>query len=155
MPTNDEYIKAPATRQRLHLPGKAASSHIETKLTLTEDEALDTAIHLHELDWRRGFTRDELRAAYGELPLAIYLRLPDSKRYMSAGEVLHEAVIAASRAEGDFMGAKPDYPAEESIEDGGPPGWGSDDALLEGELTIDGGSAEDREELFPEQTTGD
>jgi hypothetical protein len=145
MPQNhDEYIKRLSIRARLHLPANEVSDQIEPQLKLTDDEALDTAIYLHELDWSRGHTRDMLRQTYPELPLAIYLRLPDSKRFTSAGEVLHEAGLAASRAEGDFMGARPDYPAEQSIADGGPPGWGTDDAVLEGELFIDGGSAEDR-----------
>jgi hypothetical protein len=115
-------------------------------LKLTEDEALEAAIHLHELDWTTTLTRDDMRAAYSGLPLAIYLRLPDSKHFTSAGEVLHEAGVAASRAEGDFMGARPDYPAEQSIADGGPPGWGTDEALLGGDYSIDGGSGEDLSE---------
>jgi len=145
MSHSDDYIKRLATRVRLHLPGTETPSQIETTLKLTDDEALEAIIHLCELDWSKGYTRDDLRAANPELPLAIYLRLPDSKRFTSTGEVLHEAGLASSRAEGDFMGAKPDYPAEQSVADGGPPGWGTDDALLEGELAIDGGSAEDRD----------
>jgi hypothetical protein len=114
------------------------------ELKLTEDEALEAALYLEELDWSRGLTRDDVRADYQELPLAIYLRLPDSKVFTSAGDMLYAAGLAASRAEGDFMGAKPDYPAEQSVADGGPPGWGEDDAVLRGEYAIDGGSAEDR-----------
>ena len=144
MSHRDRYIKTSATRARLRLPQeKAPVSSIEPELKLTEDEALEAAIQLHELDWAPMLTRDDLRAAYPELPLAIYLRLPDSKHFTSAGEVLHEAGLAASRAEGDFMGAKPDYPDEQSVADGGPPGWGTDDALLGGDYSIDGGSNED------------
>jgi hypothetical protein len=117
---------------------------IEPELKLTEDEVLEAALFLEELDWSRGLTRDEVRTEYRELPLAIYLRLPDSKVFTSAADVLHAAGLAASRAEGDFMGAQPDYPAEQSVADGGPPGWGMDDAVLRGEYAIDGGSAEDR-----------
>jgi hypothetical protein len=145
MSDRDGYIKTPATRARLHLPpakDSAAATLPERKLT--EDEVFEAMLYLEELDWSRGLTRDEVRADYQELPLAIYLRLPDSKLFASAADVLHAAGLAASRAEGDFMGAKPDYPAEQSVADGGPPGWGADDAVLGGEYTIDGGSAEDR-----------
>ena len=139
----DDYIKTRSTRNRLHLPPATESSYqIEPALKLTEDEALEAAIALHELDWNQGHTRDELRRVYPDLPLSIYLRLPDSKRFASAGEALHEAGLAASRAEGDFMGARPVYPEEESVADGGPPGWGSDDAVLYGNLSIDGGSGQ-------------
>ena len=141
---HDEYIKRLSIRARLRLPSTETAGQIEPQLKLTDDEALEAAIHLYDLDWNQGHTRDGLRQVYPGLPLAIYLRLPDSKRFTSAGEVLHEAGLAASRAEGDFMGARPDYPAEQSIADGGPPGWGTDVAVLNGELTIDGGSAEDR-----------
>ena len=147
MSHRDRYIKTSATRARLRLPQeKAPASSIEPELKLTEDEALEAAIHLHELDWTSMLSRDDMRAAYPGLPLAIYLRLPDSKHFTSAGEALHEAGLAASRAEGDFMGARPDYPAEQSVADGGPPGWGTDDALLGGDYSIDGGSGEDHSE---------
>lgn len=141
---HDEYIKRLSIRARLRLPSTEDVGQIEPQLRLTDDEALDAAVQLYDLDWNQGHTRDRLRQVFPELPLAIYLRLPDSKRFTSAGEVLREAGLAASRAEGDFMGARPDYPAEQSIADGGPPGWGTDDAVLDGELVIDGGSAEDR-----------
>jgi hypothetical protein len=145
MSDRDGYIKSPATRARLHLPpAKESASFTPPELKLTEDEMLEAELYLEELDWSRGLTRDEGRADYQELPLAIYLRLPDSKVFPSAGDVLHAAGLAASRAEGDFMGAKPDYPAEQSVADGGPPGWGADDAVLGGAYAIDGGSAEDR-----------
>lgn len=141
---HDEYIKRLSIRARLRLPSTETASEIEPQLKITDDEALEAAVQLYDLDWNQGHTRDRLRQVYPELPLAIYLRLPDSKHFTSADEVLHEAGLAESRAEGDFMGARPDYPAEQSIADGGPPGWGTDDAVLDGELTIDGGSAEDR-----------
>jgi hypothetical protein len=145
MSDRDGYIKTPAARARLHLPpAKESADATLPELKLTEDEAVEAALYLEELDWSRGLTRDEVRIDYRELPLAIYLRLPDSKVFTSAGDVLYEAGLAASRAEGDFMGAKPDYPAEQSVADGGPPGWGEDDAVLDGEYAIDGGSAEDR-----------
>lgn len=141
---HDEYIKRLSIRNRLRLPSTEAASQIEPQLKLTDDAALEAAVQLYDLDWNQGHTRDRLRQIYPDLPLAIYLRLPDSKVFTSADEVLHEAGLAASRAEGDFMGARPDYPEEQSIADGGPPGWGTDEAVLDGELTIDGGSAEDR-----------
>src|SRR5215831_17689671 len=100
---HDEYIKRLSIRARLRLPSTEAASQIEPQLKLTDDEALEAAVQLYDLDWSQGHTRDRLRQIYPELPLAIYLRLPDSKRYTSAGEVLREAGLAASRAEGDFM----------------------------------------------------
>jgi hypothetical protein len=145
MSDRDGYIKRPAIRARLHLP-PAQEPALATlpELKLTEDEVLEAALYLGELDWSGGLTRDEVREDYQQLPLAIYLRLPDSKVFTSARDVLYEAGLAASRAEGDFMGAKPDYPAEQSVADGGPPGWGTDEAVLGGAYAIDGGSAEDR-----------
>ena len=145
MSDRDGYIKRPAIRARLHLPpAQEPAFAIEPELKLTEDEVLEAAIYLEDLDWSRGLTRDDVRADYQHMPLAIYLRLPDSKIFTSAGDVLYEAGLAPSRAEGDFMGPRPDYPADQSVADGGPPGWGEDDSLLKGEFAIDGGSAEDR-----------
>jgi hypothetical protein len=141
---HDEYIKRLSIRARLRLPSAETAGQIEPQLKLTDDEALEAAVQLYDLDWNQGHTRDRLRQVYPDLPLAIYLRLPDSKRFTSAGEVLHEAGLSASRAEGDFMGARPDYPDEQSIADGGPPGWGTDDAVLDGQLSIDGGSTKGR-----------
>ena len=115
----DEYLKSDRAEARLGLPvGRVPD---EAQLTITPDEALEAAIALEQFDWSHGLTRDELRARYAALPLGMYLRLPDSKRFESAAEVLHEAGGAQSRAEGDFMGAEPDLPDAE--EDGGPAAW--------------------------------
>jgi hypothetical protein len=141
----DKYIKDWDERFRAGMPAEVPAN--EDALLLTPDQILDAVISLRALDWGTGLDRDEIRRAYPGLPLAIYLRLPDSKRYLYAGEVLHEAGAALSRAEGDFLGPDPDIPAHESVEDGGPPGWGQQPGIYRVPPTIDGGSAEDTEGL--------
>ena len=103
---------------------------------------------LAQLDWMRGLTRNDIKAAWSDFPQAVYLRLPDSKRFSSPREVLHAARIAPSRAEGDFLGAQPGIPTDLSLEEGGPPGWGNSPLVTPGG-TIDAGSAEDKEEPEP------
>lgn len=98
---------------------------------------------LGALDWGHGLTRVQIRRRYRALPKGVFLRLPDSKRYHSAAEVLHDARIAASRAEGDFLGVSPVMPEAESLDEGGPPGWGPSPLFTPGGA-VDGGSAEDR-----------
>ncbi len=102
------------------------------------------------LTWTAGLTRDQIRRKWRGLPQVIYLHLPSSKRYYSADDVVHDARIAASRAEGDFLGATPDIPEEESRDEGGPPAWGPDPIFTPGSA-VDGGSAEDRASIGPEQ----
>lgn len=153
----DEYIKSESVERSLGLTGDeqpVANDETELQLHLTRQDVLRTARVLARLDWSRGLTRDQIRLADKHLPLGIYLRLPDSKHFTSVGEVLHEAGVASSRAEGDFMGAAPDYPDEESVADGGPPGWGDEDPLFSVNAQIDGGSAEDSEELLPGEAEG-
>jgi hypothetical protein len=78
------------------------------------------------------------------MPKGLYLRLPSSKRFYSEAEVFHDAAIAPSRAEGDFVGAHPDIPEAESVADGGPPAWGGE-PLFTVDAVEDSGSVEDRE----------
>lgn len=99
---------------------------------------------LDALNWRDGLTRDQIRRKYRQLPQSIYLRLPASKRFHSADAVLHDTEIAASRAEGEFLGAAPDLPEAESLDEGGPPAWGPSPIFTPGGA-VDSGSAEDRE----------
>jgi hypothetical protein len=40
------------------------------------------------------------------------------------------------------------------VADGGPPGWGDEDPLFRVNAQIDGGSAEDSEELLPGEAEG-
>jgi hypothetical protein len=151
----DDYIKREQDERRLGLTGDQlplATEELELQLFMTRVEILHVARALATLDWTHGLTRDQIRLTHHDLPLGIYLRLPDSKRYFSVGEVLHEAGVASSRAEGDFMGANPDYPAEESFADGGPPGWSSEDPLYIVNAQIDSGSAEDSEGPLPGDT---
>jgi hypothetical protein len=150
MDPHDDYLKSTRAEARLGLPvGKVPD---EDQLTITADEALDAAYHLEGLDWRPGPTRDQIRAAYSALPLGIYLRLPDSKRYGSAEEVLHEAGLAPSRAEGDFLGANPNLP--DAVDDGGPPDWGPQSGTYEQGEPLESGSATDTEGLLPGDEPG-
>lgn len=158
MATNrDDYIKARDPVGNVPVPQEG-----DAALRVTEDEALEAEVTLEGLDWSKGLTRDEILRRYRDLPLGIYLRLPDSKRYTSPAEVLHEAGVARSRAEGDFLGANPDIPAEESASDGGPPGWGQQSGVYAigasnggsthtAGTSIEGDSAEDKEGLLPNE----
>lgn len=111
-------------------------------LALTPEEAQLAAHALTQIDWAHGLTRIQIRRRYPRLPEAIFLRLPDSKRYHSAAETLHDAGLAASRAEGEFMGANPDLPEAESLAEGGPPAWGPSPLFTVGGVE-NSGSAED------------
>ena len=143
MSASDDYIKTFKQRPGWDVPPG------DDALRLTPEQALDAAIALGDLNWAGGLTRDEILRKYRALPLAIYLRLPDSKRYTSVNEVLRETGVAASRAEGEYLGADPDIPAEESVGDGGPPDWGQQPAVYNASVSVDGGSAEDSEGLLP------
>jgi len=116
-------------------------------LALTHEEIAETAKALHGMDFgSEGLTRDQIRERYRGLPKAVYLRLPSSKHFINALEVLQEAEIAPSRAEGEFMGANPNLPEAEAIEDGGPPAWGPTPLFTPGGV-VEGGSMEDTEGL--------
>lgn len=119
---------------------------------LSDDEMETIALHLMELDFgQEGLTRDQIRKRYRELPEAIYLRMPSSRRFLSAEEALRDAWDARSRAEGDFLGPRPDIPEQESVGDGGPPAWGGDPLFtLDG--VEEGGSAEDTRGLIQSDT---
>ncbi len=141
----DDYLKSDRAEARLGLPvGRVPD---EAQLTITPDEALEAAYALEHFDWSHGLTRDDLRALYSALPLGLYLRLPDSKRFGSTEEVLHEAGVAPSRAEGDFLGANPNLP--DAAEDGGPPAWGEQSGVYAKHDAAEGGSATDEEGLLP------
>ena len=99
---------------------------------------------LAELNWSAGLTRDQVRRKCRILPQPVYLHLPSSKRYYSVEMLLHDAAIAPSRAEGDFLGAAPDLPEDEVLDEGGPPAWGPDPLFTPG-ASVDGTSAEDRD----------
>ena len=116
----------------------------EPELEVTAEDERQAIHHLDAIVWpAEGLTRDEIKRKYRNLPKGIYLRLPSSKRYHSPAEVFHDAEIAPSRAEGDFVGAHPDIPEAESVADGGPPAWGGTPLFNVGGVE-DSGSAEDR-----------
>jgi hypothetical protein len=109
------------------------------------------ALRLMDLDFGSdGLTRDQLRRRLKDLPEALFLRLPSSRRYHSAAAVLRDAGSAPSRSEGEFLGPSSDIDEAEakSLDEGGPPAWGGDPLL-----TLDGieesGSAEDTDEPAP------
>lgn len=111
------------------------------------DELETVMLRLMELDYGDdGLTRDQIRKRYHDLPEAIYLRMPSSRRFLTADEAMRAARFSRSRAEGDFLGAQPDIPAADSVSDGGPPAWGGDPLLTIDAIT-DGGSAEDTQGL--------
>jgi hypothetical protein len=112
------------------------------RLTLTPEDVRAAARVLTRLHWEQGMTRTQIRRRYAQLPEAIFLRLPDSKRYHSAADVLRDAGLAASRAEGEYLGANPDIPEAESLSEGGPPAWGPSPLFAIGGAE-NSGSAED------------
>ncbi len=127
--------------------GNDDNGPLDPRLALTPDEIESTARALSQMDFGAdGLTRDELRMRYAALPKAVYLRLPSSKRFINALEVLQEAEIAPSRAEGEFLGAHPDLHEEEVLEEGGPPLWGPTPLFTPGGV-VHGGSMEDTEDL--------
>lgn len=121
---------------------------------LTADDMETVALHLMELRFGdEGLTRDQIRDQYRDLPEEVYLRLPASRHYLDAEEVLRDAGDSRSRAEGDFLGPHPDIPERASMEDGGPPAWGGT-PLFTIDAVEDGGSAEDiLDRESPDETT--
>jgi hypothetical protein len=90
----------------------------------------DVEKELQGLDFSHGLTRDDVRQRMPNLPEQIYLDLPASKRYRSAQELVHEALNARNRAEGEIV--REDFDAFDSDgaeDDGGPAAWGEDPIL--------------------------
>ncbi|MFI5269158.1 MAG: hypothetical protein ACHQ7M_17425 [Chloroflexota bacterium] len=87
----------------------------------------DVERELESLDFSPGLNRDDVRRSMPHLPREIYLDLPASKRYRSAQELVHDAVNATNRAEGEIV--REDFDAFDSSgaeDDGGPAAWGED-----------------------------
>jgi hypothetical protein len=155
---NDDYIKKPRDERSLGLPADETADQIaaEGELDVTTDEVQRAERALSDLDWHGGLNRDEIKARYSALPVGIYLRLPATKKYISPLEVLHECGLAPARAEGMFTDAdlESEFPEAESVDEGGPPGWGDQSGVYPLGASIEGGSAEDTEGLMPgEETT--
>jgi hypothetical protein len=72
----------------------------------------------------QGLTRNDMRVQMADLPDAIYLHLPDSKRFRSADEVLYEVRTSAARSEGEFIAADDNTPSDGAEADFGPAGYG-------------------------------
>ena len=100
---------------------------------------------LQRLDWSRGLTRSDIMVHIPDFPHLLYLRLPSSRRYVSALEVVHEIRNADARADGEFIDGEDLLEEREVLDLGGPPAWGSDP--LYGGLSQPGGSATDTEGL--------
>lgn len=148
MSRRDPYINPAKQRPPRDLDAEGAAP-----TPLSRDQLELAYIALDSLDWRTGLNRVQIVRKCPDLPPELYMRLPESKRFWSPSEVLREAGSAASRAEGDFLGANPDIPAEESIADGGPPGWGRQPGVYPQRAILDGGSAEDTAGLLPDDET--
>ena len=87
----------------------------------------DVKRELDHLDFGNGLTRDDVRRRMPHLPDEIYLELPASKRYRSAQELVHDAVNAPHRAEGDIVREDFDaFDASGAEAEGGPSAWGED-----------------------------
>ena len=114
---------------------------------------------LERVDYgEHGLTRIDLRAQLPDLPDAIYLHLPDSKRFGSAEAVLHEVRSSAWRAEGEFMGPDDLIPSEGAEADYGPAAYGDSPLVSPGAVGpttntplpgFDGNSLETEQE-YPE-----
>jgi hypothetical protein len=111
--------------------------------SVAEGDLETLTLRLMDLDFgSQGLTRDHLRRRIKDLPDALFLRLPASRHYLSAAEVLRDAGSAPSRAEGEYTGANPDIPEAESLDEGGPPAWGGDPLLIRDGVE-NSGSSED------------
>ncbi|HEX6798104.1 MAG TPA: hypothetical protein VF116_10385 [Ktedonobacterales bacterium] len=152
---NEDYINTPEEERSLGLPYNESAERIaaEGELRVTEPEVVAVEHRLRRLDWQSGLHRDDIKARWPEFPVGIYLRLPASKKYYSPEQVLVECGLSSDRAEGMFMGPNPEaeFPEAESVNDGGPPGWGDQPAVYPLGAEIEGGSAEDTEGLLPGQ----
>lgn len=153
---NEDYINTPEEERSLGLPYDESADQIsaEGELRVTPAEVTEVEQGLRGLDWKGGLHRDEIKARWPQFPVGIYLRLPASKKYYTPDQVLHECGLAQARAEGMFEDAdlEAEFPEAESIDDGGPPGWGEQPAVYPLGAEVEGGSAEDTEGLLPGET---
>lgn len=153
---NDDYLNTPEEERSLGLPYDESAEQIaaEGELRVTPAEVAAVEQQLRRLDWSGGLHRDDIKARWPRFPVGIYLRLPASKKYYTPDQVLLECGLAAERAEGMYLGANPEaeFPEAESVDDGGPPGWGEQPAVYPLGAEVEGGSAEDTEGLLPGET---
>lgn len=120
-----------------------------TMQTLIHDAAMQARPQLAALDWGHGLTRNDIRQHLPEFPQVLYLRLPDSKRFAHADDVLRAAANFSLRAEGEFTDviSTPEEVASERevLAWGGPPSYGPE-PIFAGEVE-NSGSATDTEGL--------
>ncbi len=96
--------------------------------------AKDVERELEHLDFSQGLSRDDVRRRMPHLPEEIYLELPASKRYRSAAELMHDALNARNRAEGEIVREDFDaYGSSGAQDDGGPAAWGEDPIIASNE----------------------
>lgn len=143
--------QAQTPRSEKHLPGYQQTpkpqADPDALTQMTHDELETVMLRLMELDYGEdGLSRDQIRKRYHDLPEVIYLRMPSSRHFRTAEEAMRDVLDARSRAEGDYLGADPTIPDQQSVEDGGPPAWGGD-PLFTMDGTLEGGSAEDTQGL--------
>ena len=95
--------------------------------SVKESAMKDLERDLVRLDFTQGLTRDDLRRERPNLPQAVYLELPASKRYYDPRDVLRDAINAPNRAEGELVRQDCDaFDSDGAQEDGGPSAWGED-----------------------------
>lgn len=150
------YKPGPTEAQRANAnpggPPQGTPEGPQPELVITRGVLQSTADALSKLDWSHGgLSRDQIKKAYPGLSPAVYLRLPATKHFASPTEVMHDVGDAESRAEGEYLGANPDIPEAESLDQGGPPAWGSDPLYSIGGIE-NSGSAEDTEGLEESNT---
>jgi hypothetical protein len=152
----DDYITTPEEEASLDLPYNESADQIaaEGELRVTIPEVLAVRHELSRLDWRDGLHRDDIKERWRAFPVGIYLRLPASKTFFTPDEVLLACGLAPERAEGMYLGPHPteEFPEAESIDEGGPPGWGDQPAVYPRNAKVEGGSAEDTEGPLSDQT---
>lgn len=116
-----------------------------TMRTLIHDAAMQARPQLAALAWDHGLTRNDIRHYLPNFPQVLYLRLPDSKRFAHADDVLRAAANFSLRAEGEFTDviSTPEEVAEERevFELGGPPSYGAD-PIYAGEVDHSGSATD-------------
>lgn len=145
------YQPGPTAAQRANAnpggPAQGTPTGPRPELEVTPEVLRATADALATLDWSHGgLNREQIKKRVPRLAPAVYLRLPATKHFASPAEVMHDVGDAQSRAEGEYLGANPDIPEAESLEEGGPPAWGGDPLYSIGGVE-NSGSAEDTEGL--------
>ncbi len=107
---------------------------------------------LTALDWSHGLTRDDLRATLPDLPQALYLHMPASKRFSDSRQLAQVIIDEMQLADAEAVEVSAE---NEALALGGPPAWGADPLL--GGTRQESGSATDTQGLDQtnDQPSGD